>query len=542
MPKLIESINVAMKKELRNTNITFSFNPQTHKVGVALAAKHCVGLYGQLAKMLGFGGDVKIRKSKESPYVPDLHDISSIFVYCNIVQSQIVGNTSVPLLRTIAVSGKSGDVITKTFDNIQCVPVQTKSFENIDIPLKTDTGNPLPFERGKVIATLYLEQQQGRGIPMFRGSSWKSSWKRGYEQTGNGLGGLFRSFGKIAKPMIKSGAKALGKIALASSVNLQGDVLYGKNPKQAAKACALEGANIAKMQAIQRAQRYAQTGRGQSKSTKRSRKRRAKKRKASPSVTKRKPTKNISSRQIWLTMNFVHDKPGECTKTKLDLFSVPPTQVSLEKGLWAGHQPVSSVSDAGPTTFVCPGTKDYMDLSKTILVVRAKVTKADGNNLDADERAGIVNNFLHSLFKQVDVFFKEKQVTQATGTYANRAYLETLLNYGPVAKQSQLTVALFYKGTPGKMDVASPTLAAPNANLGLKERYTFSHESSVLEMAGPLFCDMFRSERFLLSFADLKVILNRNINEFCLMASENDADYRVKLIINCYKNIILYFQ
>ena len=48
-------------------------------------------------------------------------------------------------------------------------------------------------------------------------------------------------------------------------------------------------------------------------------------------------------------------------------------------------------------------------------------------------------------------------------------------------------------------------------------------------MAGPLFCDVFRSERLLLSFVDLKVILNRNVNEFCLMASEDDADYRVKL-------------
>ena len=91
--------------------------------------------------------------------------------------------------------------------------------------------------------------------------------------------------------MIKSGAKALGKIAFTSGVNLLGDVLSGKNPKQAAKARALEGTNVAKMQAIQRAQRYAQTGRGRFKSTKRSRKRRAKKRKASPSVTKRKPTK-----------------------------------------------------------------------------------------------------------------------------------------------------------------------------------------------------------------------------------------------------------
>jgi hypothetical protein len=47
----------------------------------------------------------------------------------------------------------------------------------------------------------------------------------------------------------------------------------------------------------------------------------------------------------------------------------------------------------------------------------------------------VVNNFLHSLFKQVDVFLKEKQVTQATSTYAYRAHLETLLNYGPSAMQ-----------------------------------------------------------------------------------------------------------
>ena len=130
----------------------------------------------------------------------------------------------------------------------------------------------------------------------------------------------------------------------------------------------------------------------------------------------------------------MHGKSGECVKTELDLFSVPPTQVSLKKGLWIDHQPVSSVSDGGPITFLCPGTEDYVDLSKTILVVRAKVTKANGNDLDADEHVGIVNNFLHSLFKQVDVFLKEKQVTQATGTYAYRAYLETLLNYGPAAR------------------------------------------------------------------------------------------------------------
>ena len=175
-------------------------------------------------------------------------------------------------------------------------------------------------------------------------------------------------------------------------------------------------------------------------------------------------------------MSFVYSKSEECSKSELDLFSVPPTQVSLEKGLWIDHQPVSSVSDGGPITFLSPGTEDYVDLAKTILVVRAKVAKANGNDLDADEKVGIVNNFLHSLFKQVDVFLKEKQVTQATGTNAYRAYLETLLNYGPAAKQFQLTAAMFYKDTAGKMDTADPTLAAAHANTnqGLRKRYEFS--------------------------------------------------------------------
>ena len=121
-------------------------------------------------------------------------------------------------------------------------------------------------------------------------------------------------------------------------------------------------------------------------------------------------------------------------------------------------------------------------------------------------------------------------MTQATGTYANRAYLETLLNYGPAAKESQLMAAMFYKDTAGKMDVADPTIAvAANANHGLKKRYAFNQESGVIEMAGPLFCDVFKSERLLLSFVDLKVILNRNVNAFCLMSDIDSAAHKVKL-------------
>ena len=114
------------------------------------------------------------------------------------------------------------------------------------------------------------------------------------------------------------------------------------------------------------------------------------------------------------------------------------------------------------------------------------------------------------------MFLKEKQVTQATSTYAYHAYLETLLNYGPAAKNSQLTAAMFYKDKVGKMNVTDPTLAAANVNSGLAKRYEFRKNSLPIEIVGPIFCDVFMTERLLLSYADLKLILNRNFSSFVL--------------------------
>ena len=49
-------------------------------------------------------------------------------------------------------------IITKTFTNIQYVPIQRKSFEDVEILLRSDTGDPVPFVRGKVVTTLHFSQ------------------------------------------------------------------------------------------------------------------------------------------------------------------------------------------------------------------------------------------------------------------------------------------------------------------------------------------------------------------------------------------------
>ncbi len=99
-----------------------------------------------------------MKKTTQSPYVADMFPMSTIYVYCDIVEPQIVGDTNAQLLKTIPVEGKFGDVIAKTFTNIQYVPIQTKSFENIEILLRNNTGEPVPFERGKVVSALHFRQ------------------------------------------------------------------------------------------------------------------------------------------------------------------------------------------------------------------------------------------------------------------------------------------------------------------------------------------------------------------------------------------------
>ena len=74
--------------------------------------------------------------------------VSTIYVYCDIVEPQIVGDRSAQLLKSIPVLGKFGDIIAKTFINIQCAPIRMKSFEVVEVLLRSDTGDPVPFRPG----------------------------------------------------------------------------------------------------------------------------------------------------------------------------------------------------------------------------------------------------------------------------------------------------------------------------------------------------------------------------------------------------------
>ena len=252
-------------------------------------------------------------------------------------------------------------------------------------------------------------------------------------------------------------------------------------------------------------------------------------------------------------MSYVHPFSKRCDKSEVDLFRVPPTQQSLERGRWIDYAPLSSVENPNSAiTFLIAGTDEYIDLSKTILTVTGKITKKDGTSkLDGNDQSNVapVNNFLHSLFRQVDVYLNGKQVTPDMGTYAYRSYIETLLNYDVSAKESQFSSALYYKDTATKMDEngslgSSPTVnyklagsdnnsMGDNAsvkvytpgtgNQGFAKRHQFIKNGNRFVLSGPIFSDIFMTDRLLLNMMDLKVVLNRSTDAFSLMEIGNST-------------------
>jgi hypothetical protein len=78
--------------------------------------------------------------------------------------------------------------------------------------------------------------------------------------------------------------------------------------------------------------------------------------------------------------------------------------------------------------------------------VEAQIVDDDDTALDGGADVGPVN------FSDVSVSLNEKLVSPPTSLYPYRAYIETLLSYGPAAKESQLTGIVWYKDTPGHQD------------------------------------------------------------------------------------------
>ena len=79
-----------------------------------------------MSNILGFNNFL-VRTAREADSVVDMaQGFYSFYVSTNVVESRVVGDSVVPLLRAVPLEGKHGDVVSKSFDNVQYIPVLHK--------------------------------------------------------------------------------------------------------------------------------------------------------------------------------------------------------------------------------------------------------------------------------------------------------------------------------------------------------------------------------------------------------------------------------
>ena len=67
-----------------------------------------------------------------------------------------------------------------------------------------------------------------------------------------------------------------------------------------------------------------------------------------------------------------------CVKSELDLFTVPPTQTSVDHDCIMDYYPVSTLTDNGLIEFNIPGSgEDYIDLTNMFFHLGVKITADD---------------------------------------------------------------------------------------------------------------------------------------------------------------------
>lgn len=220
-------------------------------------------------------------------------------------------------------------------------------------------------------------------------------------------------------------------------------------------------------------------------------------------------------------MSLTHHLSSECTKSELDLFARPMTQLSIDQTNYVEIHPLNAISDQEVLDFLIPGSGSfYLDLNSTLLYLRVKITKADGTNLGNDDRCGIIQYPLNTIFSQVDVSLNEVLISSSSATHPYRSIIETLLNFSPQTLESQFSAGLWYKDDGDDLD--SVEMGDNATNNGLLKRASFARASRPFELLGPLHSDIFFSERLLLNNVDVRLKLVKAKSAFTLMSAAGD--------------------
>ena len=93
------------------------------------------------------------------PSMANVERYTALYVYTDIIQSQLVGDVREPLLRVVPVKSRYGDTTCVIYERSNFLPPRRSNIQTMEINVRSDTGELVSFESGKLIVTLVFRRK-----------------------------------------------------------------------------------------------------------------------------------------------------------------------------------------------------------------------------------------------------------------------------------------------------------------------------------------------------------------------------------------------
>lgn len=225
------------------------------------------------------------------------------------------------------------------------------------------------------------------------------------------------------------------------------------------------------------------------------------------------------------------------TVDQLNLFEPPVVQSAVQKGIIVEYRPTSHLSGSqdAPIHFsLGSDSRNYLDLSKTRLFVKAKLVNQDLTAISANTKVAPVNMTLQSLWSMIEMKVSGKSTNFPTnGCYPYIALLQTLLKNSEDSKSGQLAAQMYFKDDGEDFD------AKPELNTGFIARQKMFSESKSVCMEGPLCVDLCSTQRYILANTPIDITLYRSVQDFVIQTKEKDKKFKIVIEDICLKAFFL---
>lgn len=155
-----ESIVKALNNHKKNELVHFSLEKTQSLISAKVLKPNCSAeLSSELKYFLGFEKGAITKNQTAARPIDFSNNISSMYIYSDVVDYSIVGSVKSNLLQCIPTPGASefGTMQSKSFNPVRYLPIANDHIDSITIELLDEFGKPFQFNFGSTVVTLHVK-------------------------------------------------------------------------------------------------------------------------------------------------------------------------------------------------------------------------------------------------------------------------------------------------------------------------------------------------------------------------------------------------